>query len=263
MMTFEHSSLSQKLTSIAALSTATALTVVFVGFAVTSVLKHRHDEGMQLSSLAGVISANSVDALLFKDQKQAQQALAALGAKSDIAAAALFDRHGKLFARYLAEGQDETALNVSLPTEDAAPAAETVWTTHMRVLHPLTHNDAVIGTVLIDADLTMMWIDIIKAMGAMFGAMLGAMLVALLMARRVRRSIVDPITKLINAAQKVSSSQNYTLRINHSRTDELGKLIDSFNDMLAQIEGRAPSSWRRPRTPPRPPAAPRAPSSPP
>jgi two-component system sensor histidine kinase/response regulator len=238
MMTFERSSLSQKLTSIAALSTATALLLVLAAFAVGSVLKHRHDEGMQLITFAGVIGPNSIDALVFKDQKQAQQALAALSAKSDIAAAALFDRHGKLFARYIAEGQDEAALNVRLPADGAPPAANTVWTTHMRVLHPLTHNDAVIGTVLIDADLTTMWIDILKAMGTMGGAMLGAMLVAMLMARRIKGSIVDPITKLISAAQKVSGSQNYTLRITHQRSDELGQLIDSFNDMLSQIEGR-------------------------
>jgi two-component system sensor histidine kinase/response regulator len=59
-----------------------------------------------------------------------------------------------------------------------------------------------------------------------------------LLARRMRRSIADPIAKLIHTAQKVSASQNYTLRIVHQRSDELGTLIDSFNNMLAQVEGR-------------------------
>ncbi len=236
-MTVEHSSLSQKLTSIAVMATATALLLVFAVFAATSVLKHRRDAGMQLNAFAGVIGANSVDALLFKNKAQAELTLAALVANPDIAAAALFDRHGKELARYVAAGREPQALDIALPAEDAIPAP-TIWTTQLRVLHPLTHNEIAIGTVLIEADLTAMWIDIIKAMGTMGGAMLGAMLVAMLMARRLRSSIVDPITKLISTAQKVSSSQNYTLRINHTRTDELGKLIDSFNDMLAQIEGR-------------------------
>ncbi|UUZ51994.1 HAMP domain-containing protein [Massilia sp. B-10] len=60
----------------------------------------------------------------------------------------------------------------------------------------------------------------------------------MVLASRFKGSIADPVTKLINAAQKVSASQNYNLRISHERTDELGTLIDSFNDMLAQIEGR-------------------------
>jgi two-component system sensor histidine kinase/response regulator len=238
MMTVEHTSLSQKLTSMAVLSTATALLFVFIVFAGASVFKHRRDASMQLTAFAGVIGANSIDALLFKNKEQAELTLAALGANQDIVAAALFDRHGKLLARFDAPGRDPQAPDIALPTEDALPAADTILTTQLRVLHPLSHNGATIGTVLIEADLTAMWIDIAKAMGTMGGAMLGAMLVAMLMARRIKGGIVDPITKLINAAQKVSSSQNYTLRIKHTRTDELGKLMDSFNDMLAQIEGR-------------------------
>ena len=68
MLNFERSSLNQKLTIISLLSTGTALLFVFVAFAVTSVLNHRKDEGMQLSSFAGVIGTNSVDALLFNDR---------------------------------------------------------------------------------------------------------------------------------------------------------------------------------------------------
>ncbi|MGZ5183236.1 MAG: response regulator, partial [Ramlibacter sp.] len=65
-----------------------------------------------------------------------------------------------------------------------------------------------------------------------------ALLIAWLQARRIRHSIVDPIGMLISTAQKVAASQNYTLRIAHQRNDELGTLIDSFNNMLAQVEGR-------------------------
>ncbi|UUZ55326.1 hypothetical protein LP419_06020 [Massilia sp. H-1] len=50
MLNFERSSLNKKLTIISFLSTGTALLFVFVAFTVTSVLNHRKDEGMQLSS---------------------------------------------------------------------------------------------------------------------------------------------------------------------------------------------------------------------
>ena len=42
----------------------------------------------------------------------------------------------------------------------------------------------------------------------------------------------------INTAKTVSSSQTYSHRIAHQRSDELGVLIDSFNDMLVQIASR-------------------------
>ena len=59
MLNVERSSLNQKLTIMSLKSAATALLVVFAAFAVTSVVNHRSDESMQLTSFAGVIGANS------------------------------------------------------------------------------------------------------------------------------------------------------------------------------------------------------------
>jgi signal transduction histidine kinase/DNA-binding response OmpR family regulator/HPt (histidine-containing phosphotransfer) domain-containing protein len=91
---------------------------------------------------------------------------------------------------------------------------------------------------MVEADVRPQWLRLARALGVMVVALAGSLLVAWLLARRVRHSIADPIAKLINTAQKVAASQNYTLRIAHQRTDELGTLIDSFNSMLAQVEGR-------------------------
>ncbi len=245
MLNFERSSLNKKLTIISFLSTGTALLFVFVAFAVTSVLNHRKDEGMQLTSFAGVIGTNSVDALIFNDRTQAQNTLSALKAKDDIATAALFDRNGKLFAHYVPPGRTEATPSAPAANadEDALAIANrqgrTFWSTRMRQYRPvISSNNYQIGVVMIETDLTNMWLDILKSLAVIAAAMGGSLLVALTLASRFKGSIADPVTKLINAAQKVSASQNYNLRIAHERTDELGTLIDSFNDMLAQIEGR-------------------------
>jgi len=245
MLNFERSSLNQKLTIISSLSTGTALLFVFVAFTVTSVLNHRKDEGMQLSSFAGVIGTNSVDALVFNDPNLARATLSALKAKEEISSAILFDRNGKLFARYVAPGRVEEAVDKIGPAgmgEDALAEANAqgsmFWSTRMRLYRPVTGNNHQVGLVMIEADLSNMWLDIFKSLGVIAAAMGGSLLVALLLASRFKSSIADPVAKLIHAAQKVSASQNYTLRIAHDRTDELGTLIDSFNAMLAQIESR-------------------------
>jgi two-component system sensor histidine kinase/response regulator len=245
MLNFERSSLNHKLTIISLLSTATALLVVFAAFAVTSVLNHRKDEGMQLSSFAGVVGTNSVDALLFNDRQLARNILAALRAKEEISAAILYDQKGKPFARYLAPGEPEDASDRAALDgfdEDALADANRLgsrfWLPRMRLYRAVNNNNIQIGVVMIEADLMTMWLDIFKSLGVIGVAMCGSLLVSLVLAGRFKRSIADPVAKLINAAQKVSASQNYTLRIAHQRTDELGTLIDSFNDMLAQIEGR-------------------------
>jgi signal transduction histidine kinase/DNA-binding response OmpR family regulator/HPt (histidine-containing phosphotransfer) domain-containing protein len=208
-------------------------------------VNHRHDEGMQLSSFAGVVGTNSVDALLFNDRNLAQNTLAALKAKEEISGAVLYDRKGKPFARYWASGHEPKAgADAPLTGIDADALASAnnagthFWSPRMRLFRAVNNKEVQIGVVMIEADLTAMWRDILKSLeviGAAMGVSLG---VSLVLANRFKRSVADPVAKLIAAAQKVSANQNYTLRITHQRSDELGTLIDSFNDMLAQIESR-------------------------
>jgi signal transduction histidine kinase len=244
MPKFERSSLNRKLTMMSLLSTSTALLFVFVAFAIASVLNHRQDAGTQLSSLAGVVAVNSADAIVFNDRSLAGTLLAALKTKEDISLAALYDSRGRLFAAYNAPAHtggkpqptlaifDEAALN------QANLTGSPLWSPRMRLYRPVANDKSQVGVLVIEADLLPMWRDILRSVAVAGAAMCASLLVALVLARRFTRSIADPVTKLIQTAQKVSTSQNYTLRVGHQRSDELGLLIDSFNDMLAQIEGR-------------------------
>ncbi|MBQ5962942.1 ATP-binding protein, partial [Massilia sp. ZL223] len=243
MPNFERSSLNQKLTILSLLSTATALLFVFAAFAVSSVINHRQEESMQLASFARVIGAASASELLLVDRKQAQATLAALEAQREISAAVLYDRLGRPLARYQAQGRAEEDLE-GLDGVDAATLAQanrsgrTLLSRHMRVYHEVRHGELPVGIVMLEADLLPMWLDILASLGVIGLAMGASLPVALMLAGRFKRSILEPVTKLIQAAQKVSTSQNYGLRISHARTDELGTLIDSFNTMMAQIQDR-------------------------
>jgi two-component system sensor histidine kinase/response regulator len=247
MLNVERASLSRKLTSMCLLATGSALLVAFAAFACGSVLDHRHAQSMQIEALAGVSAANSLDALQFNDRRLATQILGALQAQHELQAAVLYDRRGRAFAAWHAPG---TPLTAPQDLPDLGPEAlleanrqgSRPWLPSMRIYRPLgagaPGSAAPAGVLMLQADLAPMWMDLLRALGVSAGAMLVALLTAFVLARRVQRGIADPIAKLIHTAQKVSASQNYTLRIAHQRSDELGALIDSFNTMLAQIEGR-------------------------
>jgi signal transduction histidine kinase/DNA-binding response OmpR family regulator/HPt (histidine-containing phosphotransfer) domain-containing protein len=243
MFNFERSGLSQKLTIISVLSTGSALMLVFIAFAVTSVLNHTDDERKQLTSLAGVIGNNSMIALSRGDRKQAEQTLATLVDEDDILQAALYDRDGKLLARYasadLPDDQQAPAL-LDIPAAGPEVRSERTgppWAPAMRLQRDVRGRDAPAGTVLIERSQTRMWIDVLKNLGAAAVAAVLSFMTALLMAARFKGSVAEPVGKLIAAAQQVSRGQP-TERISHQRSDELGALIDSFNDMLAQVEAR-------------------------
>jgi signal transduction histidine kinase/DNA-binding response OmpR family regulator/HPt (histidine-containing phosphotransfer) domain-containing protein len=244
MPNFARSSLYLKLTTMSLLSTGTALLCVFVAFAVASVLKGRENESRQLSSLAGVVATSSADALIFNDRTLALTLLVSLEAKQEISRAALYDRKGKLFAAYASPAHEGEPPPPRLDATDAATLAEAnleggkFASPRLRLYQPVMGGTAQVGVLVIELDLLPMWRDILRSVGVLGGAMCASLLVSMVLARRFTRAIAEPVTKLIQTAQKVSSSQNYTLRVAHARRDELGALIDSFNDMLSQIEGR-------------------------
>jgi signal transduction histidine kinase/DNA-binding response OmpR family regulator/HPt (histidine-containing phosphotransfer) domain-containing protein len=244
MSNFARSSLYLKLTTMSLLSTGTALFCVFVAFAVASVLNGRENESRQLSSLAGVVATSSADALIFNDRTLALTLLVSLEAKPEISRAALYDRKGKLFANYAAPTHGSEPPPARLDAIDADTLAEAnleggkFTSPRLRLYQPVMGGTAQVGVLVIELDLLPMWRDILRSVGVLGGAMCASLLVSMVLARRFTRAIADPVTKLIQTAQKVSSSQNYTLRVAHARRDELGTLIDSFNDMLSQIEGR-------------------------
>ncbi len=243
MPNFERSSLNRKLTIISLLSTATALLFVFGAFAVTSVHNHRQAEAVQLAAFARVIGAACAGDLLLIDRKGANATLSALEAQRSISAAALYNRFGQPIADYRTPSRQ--AIEVA-PLDDIEAATldalneqgRALLSRHMRVVQQVHHGELVVGAVMIEADLLPMWLDIAASLGVIGLAMGASLLVSLGLAGRLKHSIAEPITKLIQAAQKVSASQNYGLRVPHARTDELGVLIDSFNTMLAQIEDR-------------------------
>jgi nitrogen fixation/metabolism regulation signal transduction histidine kinase len=103
---------------------------------------------------------------------------------------------------------------------------------------PIVDDGQPLGAVMMEATQTGMWLAVVKEAGVAGAAALAALLVALAMAARFRANIAEPVASLIAAAQRVTSSQSYAHRLQHQRHDELGVLIDSFNNMLAQVEGR-------------------------
>ena len=62
--------------------------------------------------------------------------------------------------------------------------------------------------------------------------------IATLLAARLQRSISGPLLELSKTIQTIADTKNYSIRIPRRSNDEFGVFIDSFNDMLAEIEKR-------------------------
>ena len=62
--------------------------------------------------------------------------------------------------------------------------------------------------------------------------------IARVFAKRFAQKVTQPIYELVEAAIKVPQSNNYQIRVTKKENDEIGRLVDAFNDMLDKLHTR-------------------------
>ena len=221
----------RKLTAILLLISGLVLLLTSAGFVTYQVVRFRQGTMANLSTLGRVIAANSTASLAFANEADATEVLSALRALPHVVAAALYDKEGRLFARYPAD----------LP-RDAVPAAPgkdgfRFEQGHLIGLEPVAEEgNARLGTLYLKSDLKAMsralWLSAAIAAGAMAVSLLAAYFLAALL----QGWISQPILALADTARAVSTQQDYSVRAPKLGGDELGSLTDAFNQMLGRIE---------------------------
>ncbi len=94
------------------------------------------------------------------------------------------------------------------------------------------------GTVFLEGD-TVEYKQLLSGYLLFFGLIVAAVsLGAYAMAGRLQRPISNPILELAWVTKMVTSSRDYSIRAGKRSEDEVGVLIDGFNEMLGQIQNR-------------------------
>jgi len=221
----------RKLMLIVLLTTGGTLLLAGSALILFNVVQFKKEMVVDLTSLADIVARNSTAVLSFSDAASGAEILRSLSARKPIVAAALYDRNGTLFARYLPG--TELAFPVR-PGRDGAVQIEG----GLVVFHPVELKGERIGTVYLRSDLSELTSRInvqAIAVGAVF---LASGLAALLLSSGLQRLVSTPVLDLAATARAVSENEDYSLRAEKRGDDELGQLVDAFNQMLVQIQQR-------------------------
>jgi two-component system sensor histidine kinase/response regulator len=121
---------------------------------------------------------------------------------------------------------------------DPASAQLTLRARRFQISVPARREGVMLGYTTLSLPLTALVRDwrgyvLITAAGAGIAVFISYWLAALL-----QRQISSPIINLAQTMQRVSTEENYGLRVEGSSEDEIGSLIDGFNRMLSQIRQR-------------------------
>jgi len=184
--------------------------------------------------MADVIGANSSAALTFKNagKNDAKEVLAALKAEPYVVSACLYNDQGEVFATYFREGIAE---KVPPRVEDENFKFEKDT---LNLFHKIKFDGEVIGTVFIQSDLRIIKERMNTYFWIMGLVMASAAFVAFLLSLSLQKVISTPISHLAETANKVANQKNYSVRAQKTSDDEMGVLIDRFNEMLSGIQER-------------------------
>ncbi len=210
------------------LTSLVALLITMTALALYDRASFREQILTDVDVLAGVIGENAASSIAFNDKQAAASTLAALRAQRHIISAHLFDSEGHLFASYPA----------NTPPVPVPALGKQLSSGELSVARAVLFNDVRVGTVLVRSDLGAIFERRKRYLQLAGMVLIGASLVALLLSSAFQRAISRPILRLLEVEKRVSREKDYTLRAPKEGNDEVGMVIDGFNEMLDEIRAR-------------------------
>lgn len=212
------------------LVSATAGLVVFIAFIVTTINDARSSARLaekSLTTLADVVAHNIASAIIFDDVGAAGETLEALNADSVVIRVDVLDQHGEVFASYFnTKHQDQNWLH----------KAQLI--NNLVIERPVIQDARLVGTIRVFSDYDHVFEGVLLRFVTNLMGLIIAFAFGYVFLRKMLKQILAPVNRLTSAMGEIVDHEHYSLRVEKTSTDELGKLTDGFNLMLSQIEYR-------------------------
>lgn len=236
MVAFRDISIRSKLMAIIMATSCIVLLLGGITLTVRYAATEQEEMTQRMTVLAEVIGTNTTAALAFNDATSARDTLTALVAEPSLIEARIYRRNGALFARFTTPGR-------TFSPAEMRPGNETRGSVlfggdRLTISSPIMLDGEDIGTVRLDADLQPLRLRLLNNITMLALIILAAGLLALPISSRLQKIVSNPITHLAQTMRLVSRARDYSVRAEKQGDDEVGTLIDGFNEMLEQISAR-------------------------
>ena len=233
MTIFRNMTIKYKLMTIVIAACTTGLVlagIAFLGWERDSI---RNNMVKVMSARAAMLSENCKASLTFQDSKDAEKVLQALHVDSSMILGSIYNGNNELFATYY---RDKNT-NPVTPTE-FKKASVVFDNDSLIVFAPIILDNEIIGTICLQSDLNSIHESLMHGIQIIITVIIISLLAVFLVSARLQAVISTPILSLAGVAKAVSEKKDYSARAVKQSDDEIGSLIDAFNEMLEQIQER-------------------------
>ncbi|HKI49244.1 MAG TPA: histidine kinase dimerization/phosphoacceptor domain -containing protein [Desulfobacteria bacterium] len=231
MLLFKDRPIKQKFLLVIMVVNLTTLLLAFSTFMFYDRWQVQKTMVRQTAAIADILAFNCTAALMFDDSADARETLAFLKTKPSILAAWIFTAKGVPLTHYVREGFGKE--------ETPPPVQKDGYILKNQMLYFYKEarlEGKPIGTVFVRSDMRRMTELVEDHFLIAIVALLFSLLVSFLLSVRFQKTIANPIVELAALSRTVSKEKDYAVRASKRGNDELGSLVDAFNEMLQQIE---------------------------
>ncbi|MEI7730585.1 MAG: ATP-binding protein [Verrucomicrobiota bacterium] len=225
--------LRRKLLVLVMASSTLALLLAAGSFSVYEWFILRDTARRDVQTQAEILAANVSAAVEFGDADHARRILRVLQMRPQFDLACVFDENRRLLAGYTNEFNPE-------PVRWLNPIPQGVQSEagHLVVFQPVMHDNHVAGTLYLRSEFSPIRARFGQYLGLAMLVLLACWWIAFGLAARLQRIVSQPILELARTARDVTERKDYSLRAVSQSHDEVGLLIEGFNEMLTQIQAR-------------------------
>ena len=233
MLGYISTSIRRKLTFVMLGTAVVALLVTATAMIIYEARTYHETWINDLVTQAEIIGKTSAPALSFDDPKAARENLSVLRLRPLVTAAAIYTADGRLFADYTTA----TGVPATLPLNIERNGYR-IQGDQISVFQEVRENGQFLGTVYLRAGYEL-WNRLLGYLAIVGLSILASLVVTVAVTAWLQRAITEPVLGVARVAQQVMERRDYKLRVRKTSTDEVGVLVDAFNDMLAEADKRA------------------------
>ncbi len=206
---------------------ATSGLVAILTFEINEEKTNLTNEVLTGTKLVGEIC---VSPLSFDDRNGAHKLLSKIFTIEQVNECWLYDSNDEIFAMV-----SKSSTQDSLPRPNLEING-TFEGDYLYIIQPINYNNKLYGYIFVKASVLKMEDQLSDYKLTMILVFLTMLIVSFFLANRFQRTLSQPILDLAQVINNISSTQDYSKRVECNGADEIAQLYHGFNNMMGQIQ---------------------------
>ena len=219
-----------------------SLLIGFTYMIVRNISDYKQDMISNANINANLIGEFSAVPLAFDVSENANETLEKLKSIPSIEVGVVYNNENQVFAEFNPQKK-----KIDIHPSDIRNSGSYFKEDYLHVFQTIKYENDFAGTIYLQVSTKELTAKINSYVYTMLYLLAGLLLVNYILALGLQRILSEPILKLTNATKKITKEGDYQLRVKKKGNDEIGMLVDEYNNMLEQIYIREESLKLRTR----------------